>query len=70
MSPVVDVDGDWNGEVRVPIGKNGLFEDAAGGVWVLTPEGLKQVMSFEPEEEEARLAARAQSRKAAKRKSR
>jgi hypothetical protein len=38
------------------IGKNGLFHDEAGGVWVLTVEGLKQVMGFDPVEEGERLA--------------
>lgn len=58
MTPVVDLGGKWQGEVRVSIGKNGLLQDRAGGVWVLTPQGLKQVMGFEPDEEAERLAVR------------
>src|SRR5580704_13533146 len=41
MIPVTEVGSQWRGEVRVPLGKNGLFHDEAGGVWVLTVEGLK-----------------------------
>ncbi len=56
MTPVTEVGSQWRGEVRVPIGKNGLFHDEAGGVWILTVEGLKQVMGFDPVEEGERLA--------------
>ena len=56
MTPVSEVGNQWRGEVRVPIGKSGLFHDEAGGVWVLTVEGLKQVMGFDPVEEGKRLA--------------
>lgn len=56
MIPVTEVGSQWCGEVRVPIGKNGLFHDEAGGVWVLTVEGLKQVMGFDPADEGERLA--------------
>lgn len=59
MTPVADIGGTWQGEVRVTIGKNGLFQDKAGGVWLLTPTGLKQVMNFEPDEEAERLRVRA-----------
>jgi hypothetical protein len=47
MAPMVEVGGEWSGEVRVSIGKNGLFQDKGGGVWMLTPQGLKQVMGFD-----------------------
>jgi uncharacterized protein (DUF1778 family) len=68
MTPVTDVGSAWEGEVRVPLGKNGLFEDKAGGVWLLTPQGLKQVMGFEPVEEAARTstAGRVKRRKVAR----
>jgi hypothetical protein len=56
MIPVSEVGSQWRGEVRVPIGKNGLFHDEAGGVWVPTVEGLNQVMGFDPEDEGKRLA--------------
>jgi hypothetical protein len=61
MQPVADLGGRWLGEVRVHIGKNGLFHDNIGGVWLLTPDGLKQVLGFDAAEETARLAARARS---------
>lgn len=63
MTPVIDVGGEWQGEVRVSFGKNGLFEDKAGGVWLLTPRGLKQVMGFEPHDEVARISAREQAKR-------
>jgi len=68
MTPVTDVGSGWEGEVRVPLGKNGLFEDKAGGVWLLTPQGLKQVMGFEPPEEVATsgAAGRVKRRKVAR----
>lgn len=56
MNPVIDLGSKWQGEVRVSIGKNGLFQDHAWGVWVLTPDGLKQVMSFESTEEAKRIS--------------
>jgi hypothetical protein len=56
MTPVTDVGAQWEGEVRVRIGKSGSFQDQAGGVWTLTVEGLKQVMGFDPTEEAKRLA--------------
>lgn len=55
MRPVAEVGGEWQGEVRVPVGRNGIFHDNAGGIWVLTAEGLKQVVGFEPPEEAQRL---------------
>jgi len=58
MQPVADLGAKWNGEVRVAIGKNGLFHDNAGGVWVLTPDGLKQVLGVDAAEEKVRLAMR------------
>jgi uncharacterized protein (DUF1778 family) len=61
MTPVIDVGGAWQGEVRAPLGKNGLFQDKAGGVWLLTPQGLKQVMGFERAEEVARIATKART---------
>jgi hypothetical protein len=61
MQPVADLGARWQGEVRVAIGKNGLFHDKAGGVWLLTPDGLKQVLGFDAAEERARLSARAMS---------
>jgi hypothetical protein len=63
MTPVTDVGSGWSGEVRVPLGKNGLFEDKAGGVWLLTPQGLKQVMGFEPLDEAARIGAAAHAKR-------
>lgn len=62
MQPLFGVGGRWQGEVRVAVGKNGLFHDNAGGVWVLTPDGLKQLLGFDAAEEKSRLAARARSK--------
>lgn len=62
MNPVADVGSEWRGEVRALIGKNGLFNDNAGGIWILTPEGLKQVMGFEASEEEQRLEVLSRTR--------
>jgi hypothetical protein len=62
MQPLVDVGGRWQGEARVAVGKNGLFHDNAGGVWALTPDGLKQILGFDAAEEKLRLAARAKSK--------
>lgn len=50
MEVVRDVRGGWQGEVRVAFGKNGIFTDRVGGLWVLTPQGLKQLMSLEPDD--------------------
>ena len=58
MQPVADLGAQWQREVRVPVGKNGLFQDNAGGVWALTPDGLKQILGFDPAEEKSRLATR------------
>jgi hypothetical protein len=55
MRPVAEVGGHWEGEVRVQIGKNGVFNDSIGGIWVLTVEGLKAAMTFDPAEEAQRL---------------
>jgi hypothetical protein len=63
MIPVAAVGGKWSGEVRVQIGKNGFFNDQAGGIWVLTAEGLKLVMGFDPAEEAERLAVFSKLRK-------
>jgi len=63
MTPVADLNGEWQGEVRVQIGKNGLFHDHAGGIWQVTTEGLKQVMGFDPSEEAERLAVFSKLRK-------
>ncbi len=62
MRLVADLGAGWQGEVRVDIGKNGLFHDNAGGVWLLTPDGLKQVLGFDAAEEKSRLSARVISR--------
>ncbi len=62
MQPVADLGARWQGEVRVATGKNGLFHDNAGGVWLLTPDGLKQVLGFDAAEERSRLSARVISR--------
>jgi hypothetical protein len=61
MQPVADLGARWQGEVRVPIGRNGLFHDNAGGVWLLTPDGLKQILGFDAAEERSRLALRGRS---------
>ncbi len=63
MVPIAEVGKEWQGEVRVSIGRNGLFWDLAGGVWMLTAEGLKQVMGFEPAEETERLATLSRNKK-------
>lgn len=62
MTPISEVGGKWAGEVRVPIGKNGLFQDKAGGIWLLTPQGLKQVMRFDSGEETIRHQSRTSRR--------
>ena len=62
MQPVANLGTRWQGEVRVVIGKNGLFNDNAGGVWLLTPDGLKQILGFDPAEEKSRLSARVKTR--------
>lgn len=41
-----ELEDEWPRLVYVDLGKHGLFEDKEGGVWAVTPEGLKCVMSF------------------------
>jgi hypothetical protein len=62
MQPVAEMGAQWQGEVRVRIGKNGFFHDNAGGIWVLEPDGLRQRMGFEPAEETERLEVLARAR--------
>lgn len=58
MTPVCEVGRDWQGEVRVPLNKNGLFRDRLGGLWGLTNNGLVQALSFEGDSPRAAKPAR------------
>jgi Ribbon-helix-helix protein, copG family len=44
MAPVAKRGADWTGEVRVTISKKGYYKDVEGGLWFITPQGLKFVM--------------------------